>query len=482
MKEKILSKYNSLPLQVKASFWFLICSFLQKGITFITTPVFTRILTLEEYGLYNVFNSWESMFSVVISLNLCYGVYTQGLIKFDEEKKQFSSAMQGLTLTLVVIWATIYAIFYKSIDSITGLNYIYMILMFIFIWMTSAFNFWAGEQRVEYKYKKLIIITLAVSILNPLISIILIRYMSNNVLARILGIVLVAIVFYSGMFISQQLQGKRFYSKKYWKYALKFNIPLIPHYLSQTVLNSSDRIMIEKINGSSKAGIYSLAYSLSLVMTLFNNALLQTISPWIYKKIKGKETYKITNIAYTTMFLIAGVNILLIAFAPEIVRIFAPITYLEAIWIIPPVAMSAYFMYLYDLFAKFEFYYEKTKFIATATVIGAIANIILNYVFINKYGYIAAGYTTLICYILYALAHYICMQKICKSNDIYQPYDLKKVLAISVSFISIGFFIAIFYNNVTIRYIIILSLIWILIVKRNYIIEKIKNVESLRKE
>ena len=84
------------------------------------------------------------------------------------------------------------------------------------------------------------------------------------------------------MFYVQQKAGKAFFSKKFWKYALLFNIPLVPHYLASTVLNSADRIMIQEMVGSSEAGIYNLAYSVSLIMTFFNTALMQTITPWMY--------------------------------------------------------------------------------------------------------------------------------------------------------------------------------------------------------
>ena len=91
-------------------------------------------------------------------------------------------------------------------------------------------------------------------------------------------------------------------------------------------------------------------------------------------------------------FLIAGLNILLIMFAPEAIAIFAPVSYQEAIWTVPSVALSVFFMFLYTFFATFEFYYEKTKYIAGATVGGALLNIGLNYICIKKFGYIAAGY------------------------------------------------------------------------------------------
>lgn len=66
---------------------------------------------------------------------------------------------------------------------------------------------------------------------------------------------------------------------------------------------------------------------------------------------------------------------LLIAFAPEAVRIFAPKSYYEAIYCIPPVAMGVLFLYSYDLFAKFVFYYERTIMIMLASIWGAILNI-----------------------------------------------------------------------------------------------------------
>nr|WP_330391620.1 oligosaccharide flippase family protein [Butyrivibrio sp. YAB3001] len=246
-------------------------------------------------------------------------------------------------------------------------------------------------------------------------------YKKDKVTARILCIIIVEIIGYSWMFFFSM--KKRMVSSKitkYWSYAIGFNIPLIPHYLSQTVLNSSDRIMIQRMIGDSQAGIYGVAYSLSMIMLIFNNALMQTISPWMYKKIKTKNEKDIASIAYVALTLIAIVNLLLIALAPEIVAIFAPKSYYEAIYVIPPVAMSVFYLFLYDLFAKFAFYYEKTRFIMAASVGGAILNVLLNFIFIRKYGYIAAGYTTLVCYMTYCMIHFLFMKKVCKQYLLYR--------------------------------------------------------------
>ena len=113
MAAKYVNKYRAMPVQAKASFWFLICAFLQRGISAITTPIFTRLLSTSEYGQYNVYTSWMSVLIVIVTLNLYCGVYSRGLVKFEDERSSFTSALQGLTITLVLIWTAIYLIFHN---------------------------------------------------------------------------------------------------------------------------------------------------------------------------------------------------------------------------------------------------------------------------------------------------------------------------------------------------------------------------------
>lgn len=478
---KILSKYQNLNIPAKAAIWFLICSFLQKGISVITTPIFTRLLTTYEYGQFNVFNSWFSIVNIFVSLMLSGGVCTQGLVKFDKERDIFSSSLQGLTLTLVSVWTVIYLLFHNYFNTLFSLTTNQCLLMLVMIWTGAVFNLWASEQRVLYKYKVLVLVTLIVSVAKPVVGIIFVTQAKDKVTARILGLALVELIGYFGLFIHQVVKGKCFFSKKYWKYALWFNIPLVPHYLSQAILNSSDRIMINNMVGSSAAGIYSLAYSISSMMIIFNTALVNTISPWIYTKIKERKLADIAGTSYLTMIMVAFVNLALIAFAPEAVSIFAPKSYYDAIWIIPPVAMSVYFMYAYDIFAKFQFYFEKTKFVMVASSASAIVNIVLNYIFIKLFGYYAAGYTTLFCYALYTVSHYLFMNKIIRENlDGFKVFDTKILLAITFGMLILGFIMLFLYNFIYIRYAVILLTLIICIIKRNQIMGICKSVFELK--
>lgn len=449
----IIKKYQSLSIQIRATIWFLFCSILQKGISVITTPIFTRLLSVSEYGEYNVFNSWLGIVTVFVCLQMYYGVYTQGLVKFEEERKQFSSALQGLTFSLVCVWTIIYLIIKDTINNLLSLTTVQMLGMFLLIWSTSIFNFWAAEQRVDYKYKNLVIITIITTILKPVIGIVLVINCDDKVTARIWGLAIVEFFCYLCLFISQMKRGKVFYSKRIWKYALGFSIPLIPHYLSQTVLSSSDRIMIKKLVGSEEAGMYALAYSISLLMTLVNTAVLQTLSPWVYKKIKHKQAPQIRKVIYVALIIIASANLLLILCAPEIIKVFAPDEYADSLFCIPPIAMSVFFIFMYSLYSYFEFYFEKKFCIVISTAFAAIVNIALNYIGINMFGYKAAAYTTLICYNIYAFMHYLFMKSICKQYDVGgTPYNGKTLMCISISFMTLGFVLMLIYNHIVLRY------------------------------
>ena len=76
----MLEKYKNMPVQAKASIWYAVCNFFQKGISFIVVPIYIRLLTTGEYGEWNIFQSWRDILIVLASLNLYAGVYTKTLV------------------------------------------------------------------------------------------------------------------------------------------------------------------------------------------------------------------------------------------------------------------------------------------------------------------------------------------------------------------------------------------------------------------
>ena len=56
---------------IKASFWYTVSSILLKGIGFITTPIFVRILTKSEFGTYSNIITWYSIITIIATINPC---------------------------------------------------------------------------------------------------------------------------------------------------------------------------------------------------------------------------------------------------------------------------------------------------------------------------------------------------------------------------------------------------------------------------
>lgn len=483
MFNKALDKYRALPQQVKASFWFVVCGFLQKAISLLTTPIFSRLLTTEEYGVFSVFLTWQSIIIIIASLNLSSGVYLRGLIKFEDDSEEFTASLQCLyTLNTALVFC-VYALFSGFWNNLLDLPTKYMVVMFLDILMQAAFQFWSVRQRVNFVYRNLVRVTLLNAVLKPVMGIVAVILCEDHVSARIFTIAAADVLVFGWFFLALFFKRGRKFSTKYWKYALGYNLPLVPHYLSQMVLNQSDRVMIKSIVGASAAGIYSLAYSAAVILTIVNQSILNSYNPWMYKKIKEKDYGNIGNVSVAILLIIGVLNLILMAFAPEAIAILAPSSYYEAIWVIPPVSMSVYFTFMYSLFANFEFYYEKTKLMMVASVSGAVLNIILNYIFINLFGFLAAGYTTLACYLCYCVFHYIVMKIILRKElPGLKIYDMKSILLISIVFVGMGFVFMALYNHTIARYLLILLLGLGLVIKRQSAIKMVNTVLQLKND
>ena len=95
-------------------------------------------------------------------------------------------------------------------------------------------------------------------------------------------------------------------------------------------------------------------------MVLITNAINSSLTPYIYKSIASDEKGKIKKATRPLVILVAGLCVVTMAFAPEVIRVFAGKKYMDAIYVIPPVAASVFFIFLYSLFSTIEYYYQKT--------------------------------------------------------------------------------------------------------------------------
>ena len=131
------------------------------------------------------------------------------------------------------------------------------------------------------------------------------------------------------------------------------------------------------------------------------------------------------------------------------------------------------------MFGAIEFFFEENRFIATASVFGAGLNVLLNYIFIPIFGFVAAAYTTLLCYICFSLAHYVFMRRVLKKHGIKdQVFNAMAILAVSLVVVVISFGLLMLYDYFYVRWALVFAIMTIAIIKRKELSDVIVTIKK----
>ncbi|MBU3184357.1 lipopolysaccharide biosynthesis protein [Clostridium estertheticum] len=441
---------------VKSGIWFTIGTFFVQGISFITMGIFTRMLGTADFGIVNVYTTWLSVFTTLITLGLLATV-NNAKVDFKEKYDEFASSILFLATLFAIFWFIIVFIFKKQIGSIINLNSILVMCLIIQSFFQFIVDFSNAKLNAEYKYKKYLLISISGAILNTILAIIIIYNLkTDKYYGRISSLIIVALLYGTVLYIIAMRKGKKLINFKYWKYALILSIPAIVHLLSGVILQSVDTLMINSMLGESAAGIYSFAYKIGMIMYIVWLACNKAWVPWFYENMKEKnyEDIRLKIKYYIMIFSVMG--FVLIFISPEIGKIMGTKDFYQGLDYVPLIMVGYYFQFLYSIPVNLEFYTKNTKLLSLGTLIAALTNVVLNYIMIPRYGAVAATWTTIIAYVLLFLYHYFMSLHIV---DV-RIYNFKPF---AYGIISIVLSSVIFYvvkNNLILRYgILIVTLI-----------------------
>ena len=441
---------NNSSKALKSGFWYTLSNFIVKAIGLITTLILARLLTHAEFGIYNNYTSWLSILTILITMQLESTLISA---RFDFEKTIDEYILSILVMSAVfsAFGLIVINVFMIPISAFTDLKPVYLNIMLIYLMFLPGINFYQIRERYSFQYKNTVISSLVLAVSTAGLSVLLVVLMSDKISGRIYGAsiptIVIGIVFYF-YFI---LKGRhvRF---KYWKYALPIALPFIPHLLSMTVLNSTDRIMINKICGPEDAALYSMAYTCGSLITILLVSINGAFAPWLGNKLHENKLEDIRKFSryYIFSFCIFALGIMLIS--PEILLIIGGKSYLEARYVMTPVTMGCVCQFLYTMFVNIEQFKKKTVGMAIASVIAAITNFGLNNLFIPRFGYLAAAYTTLAGYFLLLIMHMFLVYRL----NFAKAYSYKLVLlSVAVGCICMGI-ITFLYDYTIARYIVFL--------------------------
>jgi O-antigen/teichoic acid export membrane protein len=429
-----------------------IADFFSKGLLFFLLPIITKLLPPSDFGFISVYLSIIAFISIFLKFGI-QAYITR--IYFDINEIEFYSFLKTIFLFIFIIDIVVLLpiIYFK-----TNLSVILKIPdnLFLFAILVSFFSniqeLYLAILQVRKQSTSYIKIQIFTRTLNIFIFLFFVNILTNNAfLSRPYADIIVLIPL--GLFFLLRiikLDGKL--NTNYLKPALQYGFPLIPHALAGVALHMFDRIAINQLLGEEQTGIYSLAYQIGMIVNIVLMGLNRSWQPIFYDSLKNKSeqnTIKDTIKNYGKIIFI--LSLFIIIFAEEAVVLFIDKQYHSSANLIPIIVIGYFLLFLYTLYANYSFYFKKTSSIAIITVLASLLNIILNYVFIPKFGLIASAITTLISFFTLFLGNYI-----------YCRYKLE-VKTISIKFFILELFVLI--CAWVLLYVIDISIFHIVIIK-----------------
>lgn len=422
---------------VKAGSWYTVTNFFTKGIVFLTLPIFTRLLSTSDYGIANLYATYVSIFAIVLPLDL-YASVTRAKFDFNEDYNNYLSSVLFLSIISFAAFSSVILIFRNFFSNILGLESILLSFLLIHSFASYVHNFVFAKFRVEYNYKKISILQIITSIGGVILAIILITQIFTNkrYYGQIIGKALPTIVLGFILMFYVFIKGKKKINIEYWKYALALSVPIIFHNLAGIINAQFDRILINTYIGSSETGIYSFAYNIGMIITVLNGSFNQAWVPWFYEKNQNLEYENIRRRAKNYRDVFSLIYIAILFLSPEIIKVMSEKSYWEGLSIVPFIFMGYYLNFMYVFEVNVEFYEKKTRLIATGTILSMAINVVLNIIYIPKYGYVAAAITTVISYFFLFVFHYIITHYILRIKLFELKFHLISLLYVGLSTIA----------------------------------------------
>jgi O-antigen/teichoic acid export membrane protein len=441
-----------------------------KSLGFISIPIFTRLFTQEDYGIVAIFASYVGIMTVILSLNSYTAVGRYYYEKTDDfgEFVGTTFIFTGLILCISVI---IYILFYQQINNLIklpGLLSTYLIFTCLFAIIQSIYTQILVPQK---KSKELAIINVLNGYIGFAIAVLFVYLLKENrYLGRIWATLLIGFIF-SIYYIKKINKYLKFNFKiEHIKYIANYSIPSIPHSLSGVILDQFDRIMINNIINTASAGLYSLGYNIGMLLLMVNGSILTAFVPDFIKFLDNKE-YNRLDVLMGKVFSIGTIAALgLVLFAREIVMVLVDVKFHEALKVVPIVVIGYVFHEMYFMYGMYPGYKKKTIYTSIVTLSAGSLDVVLNAMFIPKYGYIAAAYTTLVSYfamfvMAWIMSKYILKQRVSPLWLFWKPtlimfgfiafasflntLELNTILFFSLKLVLLGLFsIMIFYKEI----------------------------------
>ena len=411
-----LKKLSKINRPARASVFYTLTSALERGTSFIFTPIFTRILSPSEYGLYPLYTSALGIMSVVISLELGGGVIYRALSARDkgEEKVVIGSALtllslcSGAFLFLFTLFPTLGQILF-SLDRVT------LIYMSAQIFLNGVLAIYFSGCRYSYDYKPPSVINVLLAILSPSISYLIIKLSSIRAEGRIVGTLIASALV--ALPVLTRLIRSTGISLRTMRELLFSALPILPHFLATSVILQSGKLVIGRYFGEGALAKYSLVFSLGFIFTVVTAGVGSGLTPWITRKLSVGAEHAVDIMTERLFSLFAALTLIGVTFMPEGLKVLAPPEYREALGAVYPISMSVLLSLLGTVLYSIAIYYKKGGLVSILSVTTAIVTLGLHMSLTRIFGYGAAAVIQCVASLLTVLSYAFILSGVLKKHS-----------------------------------------------------------------
>lgn len=336
-----------IRVPARASVWYTASAVIGRGVGFLFTPIFTRLLSEAEYGNYSLYLSWLGIFTIISTLEISGGIFMRQLQKSEDESRLFRSAILLELLTIGAI-CTLYFAFYRYISKIVHLNIPLSILLFLQIFTSSIFNLYTAREKFRYRYKSVFALNVLSGALPIPIALLLIYAFGLGEYGRISATVFVFICL-AILITYNMLRHKKGISTSDMRSLFLGGLSLLPHFLSLALISRIDKLTVSRAFGAEALARYSVAENIGSLLLFGITAPLSALTPWVLRRLSQKEYRKIREVVSLGARLILWLSLILLSFAPELLSFLAPGGYEEALFAAYPVALAAIPSFLFTV-------------------------------------------------------------------------------------------------------------------------------------
>ena len=414
-----------------------------KVLVFLLIPIYTKYLRQDDLGYYDIIISTINLVLPFLSLEIFESCY-----RYLLDNKYINNKKDIITNSLFIMLRNllIFNLIFLALKNIGIINFRYNLEIMILINVTILFN--SIQQivrglKLNKLYSLIGVINTVITISSNIICVIILKLGIKSLLISsiVSNLVCIIVMIFKGEIF--KYISINFINKEIRKRLLIYSLPLIPNTISWWIMNLSDRYIINIFLGSEANGIYAIANKLPAILMMVNSVFYLAWQESAILEIDSSDNKTYYNNMFLNYFKLQFSSMfILMAITPIIFNILVDKSYIDSYNFIPFLYIG---VVLYSLSSFLGVIYDAKKethksFITSS--IGAIVNLYINFILINKIGIQSASFSTMLGFFTMFILRYIDIKK-------YTKLKIRLKLIVPIVFILIVSIKLYYYNSIS---------------------------------